>query len=106
MPDHARVLGQVRDPDDRVVVLLERIWASKIAVDHPELAGHRADVLGTVSEPDHAEPDPRTDRRRYYRHGVGPSRWLLVVVSYEQRPGRIITALATRKDPKRWRPST
>jgi hypothetical protein len=38
-------------------VLLERIWASKIAVDHPELAGHREDVLGTVSEPDHVEPD-------------------------------------------------
>lgn len=34
-----------------------------------------------------------------------PSRWLLMVVSYEQGPGRIVTALATHKDPKRWQPS-
>jgi len=41
-----------------------------------------------------ARPEGR--RRRYYRRRVGPSRWLLVVVSYEQEPGRIVTALATR----------
>ena len=62
------------------------------------------DVLGTVTDPEHTEPDPRGGRRRYYRSGVGPSRWLLVVVSYEQEPARIITAVALRKDPKRWRP--
>jgi hypothetical protein len=27
-----------------------------------------------------------------------------VVVSYEQEPARIITALANRKDPKTWKP--
>jgi hypothetical protein len=27
-----------------------------------------------------------------------------VVVSYEQEPARIITALANRKDPKQWKP--
>jgi len=84
-----------------VVVLLERIWAGKIAADHPELAGYQEEVLATVSGPDHVEPDARPDRRRYYRRRVGPSRWLLVVVSYEQEPGRIVTALATRKDPER-----
>ncbi len=36
--------------------------------------------------------------------GFGPSRWLLVVVSYEQEPARILTAVALRKDPKQWRP--
>jgi len=105
VPDHDRVLAEVRDPDGRLVVLLERIWAGKIAPDHPELAGCQEEVLGTVSGPDHVEPDPRAERRRYYRRRAGPSRWLLVVVSYEQEPGRIVTALATRKDPKRWQPS-
>jgi hypothetical protein len=61
-------------------------------------------VLATVTQPDPAEPEPRARRRRYYRRRVGPSRWLLVVVSFEQQPGRIITAVATRKDPKRWKP--
>jgi hypothetical protein len=98
------LLAELADPDGRVVVLPERIWEDKIIKDHPELREHLELVLGTVTKPDHAEPDPRARRRRYYRRGVGPSRWLLVVVSFEQQPGRIITAVATRKDPKQWKP--
>lgn len=97
-------LAEISDPDGREVVLLARIWRDKIIRDHPELRDHVEAVLGTVSAPDHVEPDPRQARRRYYRRHIGPSRWLLVVVSFEQQPGRIITALATRKDPKRWKP--
>ncbi len=96
-------LAEIRDSEGRHVVLLTRIWAEKITVDHPELRDHLDDVVNTVAAPDHAEADPRVGRARYYRRGVGPSRWLLVVVSFEQEPGRVITALATRKDPKRWK---
>ena len=92
-----RRLAEVRDPEGRPVVLLARIWDEKITRDHPE------PVLGTVTAPDHIEPDPRASRRRYYRRRVGPSRWLLVIVSFEQQPGRVITALATRRDPKLWK---
>lgn len=98
-----QVLTELADPDGRSVVLLARIWHDKITRDHPELREHLGDVLATVQDPDHAEPDPRLERRRYYRRRVGPSRWLLVVVSFEQQPGRIITAVATRKGPKRWK---
>jgi hypothetical protein len=102
MASRERALARVRDPDDREVVLLARIWREKILRDRPELAGHQVDIMSTVAEPDHIEPDPRPGRARYYRRWLGPSRWLLVVVSFEQRPARIITALAMRKDPKRW----
>jgi hypothetical protein len=98
------LLAELRDPDGRSVVLLARIWEDKITNDHPELRAHLEHVVSTVTHPDHAEPDPRARRRRYYRRQVGPSRWLLVVVSFEQQPGRIITAVATRKDPKQWKP--
>ena len=97
-------LAEIRDPDDRVVVLLARIWHEKLTRDHPELHGYLEHVLGTVVAPDHVEADPLADRRRYYRRRVAPSRWLLVVVRYEQEPGRIVTALADRRDPKRWKP--
>jgi hypothetical protein len=99
-----RMLGEVRDPDGRPVVLMARIWEDKIVRGHPEVRDQLAQVLDTVAGPDHVEPDPREARQRYYRRNIGPSRWLLVVVSFEQEPGRIITALATRKDPRRWKP--
>ena len=96
--------GTVIDPDGRDVVLLARIWEDKIARDHPELVDHLEAVMETVAKPDHIEPDTLPARTRFYRRDVGPSRWLMVVVSYEQQPARIITALANRKDPKRWKP--
>lgn len=50
-----------------------QVWAEKITVnDHPELRDRLEDVLDTVAAPDHAEPDPRLGRDRYYRRGVGP----------------------------------
>lgn len=104
MVNDEQLLGEVSDPDGASVVLPARIWEEKIVVDHPEVRDLLDRVLEAVGSPDHVEPDPRSDRRRYYRRGVGPSRWLMVVVSFEQEPGRIITALALRKDPKRWKP--
>jgi hypothetical protein len=94
----------VVDPDGHEVVLLARIWENKIARDHPELVDQLDAVMQTVARPDHVEPDPLAARTRFYRRNVGPSRWLMAVVSYEQQPARIITALANRKDPKRWKP--
>lgn len=94
----------VIDPNGHEVILLVRIWAEKIARDHPELVDHLDAVMETVAKPDHVEPDALPARYRFYRRNAGPSRWLMAVVSYEQEPARIITALANRKDPKRWKP--
>jgi transcriptional regulator with XRE-family HTH domain len=82
---------------DRLAAVLE------IVRDHPEIDSHREDALRAVSTPDHVAPDPSFEaRKRYYARGVGPSRWLLVVVSYEQTPARIVSVFANRKDPKSW----
>jgi hypothetical protein len=94
----------VNDPNGREVVLLASIWKDKIARDHPELIDQLDAVMQTVAKPDHVEPDALPARTRFYRRDVGPSRWLMAVVSYEQQPARIVTALANRKDPKRWKP--
>ncbi len=85
------------------MILDEAVWSEKIVRDHPEVVSHKDDALRTVSGPDHVAPDPSlADRTRYYARDVGPSRWLLVVVSYEQTPARIISVFANRKDPKSW----
>jgi hypothetical protein len=95
--------SETADPNGARVILRDEIWREKIVRDHPEIAEHRSDVLRAVSAPDHVASDPIFEQRtRYYVSGVGPSRWLLVVVSYEQTPARIVSAFANRKDPKSW----
>ena len=97
------VIGEAADPDGTRVVLLARVWRDKVLGDHAELDGYLPDVLRAVDAPDHVEPDPVYERRtRFHLRRAGPSRWLLVVVSYEQEPARIISAFGNRKDPRSW----
>jgi hypothetical protein len=94
---------ETTDPDGTRVVVLGAVWREKIVRDHPEICAHLSAVLRAVSRPDHVAPDPIFAKRtRYYVRGAGPSQWLLVVVSYEQTPARIVSAFANRKDPKSW----
>jgi hypothetical protein len=86
-------------------VLLVRIWIEKILGIHPEMEAYQAAVMRTVEAPDYVESDPRLGRLRHYSMGTGPTVWLLVVVSYEQKPARVITAYGYRKDPPLWKPS-
>jgi hypothetical protein len=95
--------GEARDHDGVRVVVPAALWHEKVLRDHPELVPHLSDVLRAISAPDHVAPDPIFDgRRRNYLRNAGPSRWLLVVLSYEQEPARLITAFANRKDPRSW----
>jgi hypothetical protein len=94
---------ETTDPEGTQVVLSDAVWREKIVIDHPEVGTHLSDVLRAVATPDHVAPDPIfAARTRYYARSVGPSRWLLVVVSYEQVPARIVSAFANRKDPRSW----
>lgn len=97
------VIGEAIDQGGARVVLLARVWHEKVLRDHAELDGYLPDVLRAVHAPDHVEPDPVYElRTRFHLRGVGPSRWLLVVVSYEQQPARVISAFGNRKDPRSW----
>lgn len=96
-------IGETCDPEGKRVVLLDVLWHGKVIRDHPEIGPYLQDVLRVVARPDHVRADPIFDaRKRYYARGVGPSRWLMVVVSYEQTPARIVSAFANRKDPRPW----
>jgi hypothetical protein len=97
------VVGEAKDPAGARVVVSAELWRGKILHDHPELASHLSDVLRAIAEPDQILGDPVYERRRrHYLRGAGPSRWLLVVVSYEQEPARVISAFGNRKDPRSW----
>jgi hypothetical protein len=95
--------GEARDPDGKRVVVSAVLWQEKVLRDHPELGPHLAEVLRAISSPDHVARDPVfKNRRQHFLRNVGPSRWLLVVLSYEQEPVRLITAFPNRKDPRSW----
>jgi len=90
------ILAEATTPEGKRVVLYEDTWREHILAPgegHGELAVHLDAVLCTISTPDYRDPDPRDGRERLYKRGIGPSQWLMVVVSFEQEPARIITAL-------------
>jgi len=60
--------------------------------------------VATVTAPEHVHPDPRPQRERYWRQGLGPSRWLLAVIDLGTAPAQIVTAYGNRKDPPGWTP--
>jgi len=102
-PGGGEIVAETTDPSGTRVVLLARIWQGKVLTDHPEMQSLEDEALSAVRSPDHVETDPvRGDRTRYFASGVGPSRWLVAVVSYEQAPARLISAFAHRKDPPKW----
>jgi hypothetical protein len=63
------------------------------------LAPHRDDVIHAVQVPDHRRAGRRTGEEWFYSEGVGPIRFLKVVVAYDDLQGRIITAFARRSMP-------
>ena len=95
--------GETVDPDGRRV-MLDAVGWRHIVDEHPEVASHREALLATVSAPDHRGPDPRPGRERYWRRGLGPSRWLMVVVDFGAVPARVVTAYGNRRDPPGWTP--
>jgi hypothetical protein len=95
--------GEALDPDGNRVVVPAALWHEKVLRYHPELSPHLDDVLEAISDPDHVAADAGfAGRRRHYLRDAGPSRWLLVVLSYEQEPAQMITVFANRKDPRSW----
>ena len=103
VPSSCGITGSSTDPNGVDVILFRRTWSGKILRDHPEMRPFAAAVLRAVAFPDHTIQDPVFEQRmRFYLQHAGPSRWLLVVVSYEQEPARIISAFGSRKDPQQW----
>lgn len=94
------VIAEVVDPDRRRVELTAERWGHIIRSDgHPELGHHQADVLRCVRSPDRRLAGRRPGEEWFYAAGRGPSRWLKVVVRYEQDRGAILTCFPRRSYP-------
>jgi hypothetical protein len=97
-------------------VYLDEEALQHIVLAHPEMDGYLDQILPTVESPDAREFDPRAGdertylhgvpcakRERFYRRGLGPSRWLFVVVDFSSPRARVVTAYGSRKAPRHYR---
>lgn len=92
------VVARATDADGRVVELTEERWRH-ITSGHPELSGLQDALMRAVEAPERRLSGPAAEEEWLYVSGVGPSRWLKVVVSYEGQRGFIVTAYARRSMP-------
>jgi hypothetical protein len=87
------------DPHGRTVHLTDERWAHIIR-RHPYMDPFRAEVLRVVSHPTEIVREPRPGQDWYYLWDAGPSRWLKVVVAFdENKMGSIRTAFPRRSKP-------
>jgi len=103
------IVGEATTPDGIRVVIFVDTWRDHILdphAGHAELAPHLDAVLAAIAAPDHREPDERPHRERFFKRDAGPSRWLMVVVDFEQEPARVVTALGYGhgRSPAGWMP--
>lgn len=103
------ILAETTTPEGQRVVLFRDTWEQHILNPdhgHVELEPHLAAILAAIDAPDHRESDGWPHRERFFKHDVGPSRWLMVVVDSEQEPARVVTALGYRhgRSPDGWMP--
>jgi hypothetical protein len=94
-------LASTVDPTGRRVALTIEAW-SHITEQHAPLADHLNDVMRAVARPDFVTPDPEPGRQRYWRHSLGPSRWLAVVVDFGPDPALVVAAFPDATDPPGW----
>lgn len=94
------IIATVVDPTGRTVVLDSAAWAHIIRPDgHPEMEPLRDAILQAVQAPAASRPGTRPGQEWFYGAGVGPSRFVRVVVAYEGERGRIVTAFPRRSLP-------
>ena len=93
-------MWETSDPDGRRVVLSEERWRH-IVRRHSELEAHRERTLEAIETPTRRTHGHAANEEWFFLEGAGPSRWLQVVVHYEESRGSVTTAFGRGRP--RWR---
>jgi hypothetical protein len=89
----------IRDREGREVLLSPERW-QHIVSGHPEIEVFEREVRQAIESPMAVLPGREPGEEWLYLEGAGPSRWLKVVVAFDNAErGRIITAFARRRKP-------
>jgi hypothetical protein len=90
---------ETTDPNGRLVVFDERA-KRHLMRRRPQMLDHGQAILDAVARPDVHEDDPAPGRERFFRRDLDPSRWLRVVVDFNQSPGYVVTAFVHDQEPE------
>jgi hypothetical protein len=92
-------IQRIQDREGREVLLSPERWRHVVS-GHPEIEIYEQEVRRAVESPTAVLPGREAAEEWLYLEGVGPSRWLKVVVVFDNEDrGRIITAFARRRKP-------
>ncbi|HEX3391080.1 MAG TPA: hypothetical protein VHS55_00800 [Solirubrobacteraceae bacterium] len=58
----------------------------------PQMLNHVTAILDTINRPDIHENDPAPGRERFFRRDLGSTRFLRVVVDFNESPAFVVTA--------------
>ncbi len=89
---------EASDPDGRLVIVDARTL-SHLARRRPQMAANVGAILDAIERPDLREDDPVPGRERFYRRDLDPSRWLRVVVDFNNSPAFVVTAFVQHNTP-------
>jgi hypothetical protein len=90
---------KLRDRQDREVTLSPARWQHIVSA-HPEIEAYATDIRRAVEAPTAVVAGREPDEEWLYLGEAGPSRWLKVVVVFDNADqGRIITSFARRRKP-------
>ncbi len=70
-----------------------------VLAEHNDMDGQLASVVATIEQPGFIETDRRPGRELYFRRGLGPSRWLRVIVAFDLEPPELVTAFGHFTEP-------
>lgn len=99
-PKHPVIqLASAIDPLGRTVHLTAERW-EHVVDGHPYMAPYMADVVRAIEAPTDRIASLRPGQDWFYLEGAGPSRWLKVVVAFdEESVGSVRTAFPRRSKP-------
>lgn len=98
-PRARKVVSSTTDGLGRTIVLTDERW-EHILEGHPEMAGLELAVMRVVESADKECAGNFPGARKFYKRGLGPARWLAVVVAYDGMMGKVVTAHPFSKEPK------
>ena len=71
-----------------------------LALRGPQMLTLMSAILDTVARPDTREDDPAPGRERFFRRDLDPSRFMRVVVDFNEAPGFVVTAFVQDNEPE------